>query len=90
MRRSRPCRVLESVAPYSTRDGYVRVLSWIDLETGGVIQAEAYDQRNKLLKRFSLGSFEKVAGQWQLRDMKIRNARTGQQTTLKFHLRNNP
>jgi len=86
MSRGRPCRVLESVAPKPAGDGYARVLSWIDLETGGVLQAEAYDQHNRVLKKFAMGSFKKIAGHWQLRDMKIRNARTGQQTELKFDL----
>src|SRR5258705_12210617 len=39
MSRSRPCRVLESVTPQPAPDGYARVLSWIDNETGGVLQA---------------------------------------------------
>jgi hypothetical protein len=86
MIRTRPCRVLESVAVNPPRDGYLRVLSWVDLETAAVIQAEAYDRHNKVLKKFFLGSFKKIAGQWQLRDMKIRNNRTGQQTDLKFDL----
>jgi hypothetical protein len=84
MSRSRPCRVLESVTPQPAPDGYARVLSWIDNETGGVLLAEAYDRQNKLLKKFKLGSFEKVQGQWQLRDMAIRNTRTGQETKMKF------
>jgi len=87
MSRSRPCRVLESVTPQPAPGGYARVLSWIDNETGGVLQAEAYDQQGKLLKKFTLGSFQKLDGQWQLRDMRIRNARTGQQTELKFDLK---
>src|SRR5207247_3713899 len=86
MRRDRACRVLESLAPSTLRAGYARVHSWRDVQTGGIIQAEAYDRHNKLLKRFAIGSFKKVAGQWQLRDMSIRNARTGQQTELKFDL----
>jgi Outer membrane lipoprotein-sorting protein len=86
MIRQRPCRVLESVTPRPDPDGYARVLSWIDNETGGVLLAEAYDQHGKLLKKFKLGSFHKVQGQWQLRDMGIRNARTGQRTELKFDL----
>ena len=86
MSRSRPCRVLESVTPRPAPDGYARVLSWIDNETGGILQAEAYDPQNKLLKKFKLGSFQKIQGQWQLRDMTIRNVRTGQQTELKFDL----
>lgn len=86
MSRSRPVRVLESVTPRPVPDGYARVLSWIDNETGGILQAEAYDPQNKLLKKFKLGSFQKIQGQWQLRDMTIRNVRTGQQTGLKFDL----
>lgn len=87
MSRSRPCRVLESTTPNPVPGGYSRILSWIDNETGGVIQAEAYDSTNKLLKKFALGSFKKVEGQWQLRDMRIRNPQTGQQTELKFDLK---
>ena len=86
MSRSRPVRVLESVTPRPVPEGYARVLSWIDNETGGILQAEACDAQNKLLKKFKLGSFQKIQGQWQLRDMAIRNVRTGQQTDLKFDL----
>lgn len=86
MIRSRSSRVLESVAPRPTPDSYARVLSWIDNETGGVLQAEAYDQQGKLLKKFAIGPIQKVEGQWRLREMRIRNARTGQRTELKFDL----
>lgn len=86
MRRNRSCRVLQSTLPHPPPNSYARVLSWVDLETGGIIQAEAYDAQGKLLKKFALGSFEKVEGHWQLRNMKIRNARTGSQTDLKFEL----
>ena len=89
MSRGRPCRVLESMTPAATSDGYARVLSWVDNETGGVIRAEAYDQQGKLVKKFTLGSFTKVEGQWQLRDMRIISPRTGQDTVLKFDLTGN-
>lgn len=87
MSRSRPCRVLESVTAHPLVGGYARVLSWIDNETGGVLQAEAYDQQGKLLKKFALGTIHKVEGQWRLREMRIRNAQTRQQTELKFDLK---
>jgi hypothetical protein len=88
MSRGRACRVLESVQPNPLPGGYGRVVSWIDLETGGLLQAEAYLPGNpKPLKKFSLGSFEKLNGHWHLRDMRIRNLRTGTQTELKFDLR---
>jgi hypothetical protein len=86
MSRSRPCRVLESITPWPASDGYARVVSWIDNETGGVLQAEAYDMQGKLLKKFTLGPIQKVQGQWRLREMRIRNAQTRQQTELKFNL----
>ena len=87
MSRGRPCRVLESVTPQPGPGSYARVLSWVDLETGGILQAEAYAaQSNRPLKKFALGSFEKVKGQWQLRDMRMRNLKTGTQSELKFQL----
>jgi len=84
MSRTRPCRVLESVTPQPVPGGYARVLSWIDNETGGILQAEAYNAQHKLLKKFKLGSFHKIEGQWQLRDMTIRDARTNRETRLAF------
>ena len=86
MARNRSCRVLESVTPRPAPDGYARVLSWIDNESGGVLQAEAYDRQGKLLKKFALGPIQKVQGQWRLREMRIRNTQTRQQTELKFDL----
>ena len=87
MSRGSPCRVLESITPAPVAGGYTRVLSWIGLESGGVLQAEAYgSQTNRPLKKFTLGSFEKVKGQWQLRDMRMRNLKRGTQTELKFEL----
>jgi hypothetical protein len=86
MSRGRACRVLESVTPRSPPGGYARVLSWIDNEFGGVLQAEAYDQQGKLLKKFALGAVKEVEGKYRLKDMRIRNARTGQRTELKFDL----
>ncbi len=90
MRRSQPCRELESVNPHPSESGYARVVSWVarmDEEALGIIEAKAYDKKNQLLKEFSLGSFKKVEGQWELQDMKIRNARTGSRTWLEFDLK---
>jgi negative regulator of sigma E activity len=75
--------VLESVNP-APSSGYSRVHSWIDNESGGVLQAEAFDANGKLLKKFSVGSVEKVNGRWRISNIRMRNARTGQTTELKF------
>jgi len=91
MRRSRACNVLESTNPNPRPPpgSYLRVVSWIDVETGGIIRAEAYDQGEgtRPIKEFELGSLRKVDGQHQLESMKIRSRKTGQETELKFDLR---
>ena len=84
MRKSRSCRVLESVNPNPHPGGYGRVLSWIDFETTKLVRAEAYDRSGKLLKEFEIISLKKVNGRMQLKSMRIRNLQTDSRTTLKF------
>ena len=90
MRRGRACKVLESTNPDLSSTNtvppirYSRVVSWIDNESGGIVQAEAYDFKNKLLKEFAPKSFKKVNGQWELQEMEIRNDQTGSRTRLEF------
>jgi len=84
MRKGRPCKVLESVNPAPDARGYTRVRSWIDTKTGGVILAEAYGPDNKLVKEFEIGGLIKVNGQWELKNMEMRNAESDTQTVLEF------
>ncbi len=84
MVKGRSCRVLESRNPTGTP--YSRVVSWIDLEFRGLIQADAYDARGQLLKQFSVGSFKKVDGAWRLKDMEIIDEQRGTKTRLEFEL----
>jgi hypothetical protein len=86
LRRSRLCRVLESINPKPTPGSYLRVVSWIDNETDGIVHAEAYDLRNKLLKEFDPDEFVKVQGQLQLESMEISNRQTGSRTRIEFNL----
>jgi hypothetical protein len=86
MRRGRPCKVLESVNPAPATNAYSRVVSWIDNDTGGIARAEAYDQNNKLFKVCEPKGFKKVKGRWELREMRIRNLKTGSQTVIEFDL----
>jgi hypothetical protein len=87
MRRGRPCKVLESTNPNPSPNGYSRVVSWIDNESGGIVHAEACDANGRLLKAFDPKSFKKVNGQWELQDMEIRNVQTGSRTRLEFDLK---
>jgi hypothetical protein len=63
---------------------YSRVVSWIDQETRGLLMAEAYDASGELLKQFEVGGFKKVAGQWRVREMELRNRQTKSRTRLQF------
>jgi hypothetical protein len=86
MRLSRPCYVLESINPDAPV--VVRVKSYIDKESGGILIAEAYDRNKKMVKEFSLGgsSFKKINGQYQLKKMSIRSPREDSETVLEFDL----
>ena len=88
-RRSRACNVLESTNPNPSTNGYSRVVSWIDEESGGIVHAEAYDAQNKLLKEFDPKTFKKVNGQWELQEMEIRNVQTGSRSRIEFDLKKN-
>ena len=84
VKRSRGCTVLESANPNPSTNGYSRVVSWIDNESGGIVQAQAYDAANKLLKEFYPKDFKKVDGQWQVQMMQIENVQTGSRSRLEF------
>ncbi len=86
MKRSFGCKVLESRNPQPIAGGYSRVVSWIHTETGGLIQAEAYDVRGKLLKEFRPTETEKVNGRHELKEMEIENVQANTRTTLVFDL----
>jgi hypothetical protein len=88
MRRGQACKVLESTNPNPSTNSYSRVVSWIDNDTGGIVQAEAFDAKGRLLKEFAPKEFKKVNGQWQLQEMEIRNVQTGSRTRLEFDLEN--
>jgi hypothetical protein len=90
MRLGQPCYVLEST--HAQPGGIVRIKSWIDKQSLGLLVAEAYDGEGRQIKEFSLDSksFKKDArGHWQLEEMSIRNLKTGSRTDLKFDVPKN-
>jgi hypothetical protein len=86
VKRSRGCTVLESTNPHPAAGGYGRVVSWIDSETGGIVQAEAYDTNGKELKEFYPKDFKKVDGQWRVGMMEMDNDQTSSRSRLEFDL----
>jgi len=86
LRRGQSCNKLESIAPPGWTNGYVRVVGWYDIDTGGPVLVWAYDANGKRLKEFKPNEFKKVNGEWQVEEMEISNSRTGSRTTLRFQL----
>ena len=89
MRKGLFCDVLQSTNPQPGPGSYARVLSWIAVNRPDdivIVHAEAYDNRDKLLKEFDPKKVEKVDGVWQLEEMEIRNRQTGSRTKIEFNL----
>jgi hypothetical protein len=84
--RSRGCTVLESTNPNPSTNGYSRVVSWIDEESLGIVEAYAYDANGKLLKDFYPKDFKKMDGQWQVQTLVMENVQTGSRSRLEFDL----
>lgn len=86
LRLGRDCYLLES--RNSKAGEMVRVKSWIDKESNGVLVAEGYNAKNELVKKFSLSgsSFKKVKGRWQLEKMTIYSPKKKSETVLQFDL----
>jgi len=84
--RGQSCDKLESLAPAGQTNGYVRVISWFDIDTGGPVLVEAYDAGGKILKEFKPNDFKKVNGQWQVEELEMNNLRTGSRSYLRFKL----
>jgi hypothetical protein len=88
LKRSRDYILLESTNPNPSTNDYSRVLSWIDKETDGILEADAYDAQGKLLKEFFPKDFKKVRGQWQVQSMEMDNVQTGSRSRIEFDVKN--
>jgi hypothetical protein len=87
-RRTQSCEVLESINPQPAPGAYSRVDAWLEIEPPhGIVHADAYDDRNQLLKEFDPKKLEKRGGQWQPEKLEIRNRQTGSRTAIVYDLR---
>lgn len=85
IRRGQSCDVLESVNPHPAPGAYLRVVSWIDRDSGGIIYAQAFDSRDKLLKEFLPRSVKKVRGEWEPHEMEMENRQTDSETRIELN-----
>jgi hypothetical protein len=83
MRHYQFCGVLECTNP-DPANGYQRVVAWIDMDTGAIVHADAYDSRKKILKEFDPTDLKKVNGKHELEGMEMRNRQTHSHTTIRF------
>jgi len=84
VKKGQTCDVLESRPDSVAINGYSRVVSWIDRDTGGIVQADAYDANGKLLKEFEVREFSKVNGEWRVTEVQMRNVQARTSTLLVF------
>jgi hypothetical protein len=85
MRRSQFCSVLESTNPHPAA-GYSRVVSWIEADSGAIVHADAYDVNGQLLKLFDPTELQKIQGQHQVKEIEMRNRKTGARSWIEFNL----
>ena len=86
-RKSRSCHVLESTRPDAGDGGVVRVLSWVDIKSGGVLAADFHTADGKVLKRFSVKGLTKKDGHWQVDELEMRDVEERTRSRLKLHLK---
>lgn len=79
------CKLLESSRPTRSLNGYYKVRSWISIEHGDIIYAEAYDIKDRKIKTFEVDGVEKIDGVWYLKGLKIRNLRDKSMSILAFN-----
>lgn len=84
LKKGQSCAVLESRPAAPATNGYSRVVSWVDIDTGGIVEAEAYDAKGKRLKEFEVKELEKINGRLEVTELQMRNVQTGSRTLLRF------
>ena len=84
-RKSRSCHVLESSR--SDSKGTLRVLSWVDIKSGGILAADFYSADGKVRKRFSVKGLTKKDGHWQVDEMEMRDVAERTRSRLRLHFK---
>lgn len=84
MVRGQACNVLESVNPTAPAAGYQRVVSWIDIDTGGIVLATAYDVEDRVMKEFVPKRMKKIDGEWRPIEMRMEDRPGRSRTSIIF------
>lgn len=84
IRRGQSCYELESVNPNPANGGFAKVVSWIDIDSGGPVYIYGYDKEGKEALRFAPRGIRPIEGEYKVTELEISNRKTGSRTTLKF------
>lgn len=79
--KTRECWKLELRAP-TKKSQYASVLLWIDKNSGALMRMEAYDDHQKLAKKFEVISAQKIDDRWFLKQMRIEAMQPGTNKVL--------
>ena len=80
------CNILLSKPGKDLSAGYSQVKCWVEIHNRALLCVEAY-RGTKRVKLFQAKSFKKLEGEWQLRELELRNDVTDARTQIQFDLR---
>ena len=86
-RKSRACYVLESSRPSADGGRLLRVVTWVDIKSGGILAADFFSSATTAKKRFSVKGLTKKDGQWQVDEMEMIDVEGRTRSRLRFHLK---
>jgi hypothetical protein len=86
--RGRSCYVVDVPAPPGAQSPYAGVRLWIDQEANLMMQADAYDRRNRMMRRLQVKSLRKIDEIWMVQNLDMLSSATRERVTLRVrHLR---
>ena len=80
------CNILLSKPAKVLPGGYSHVKCWVEIHNRALLCVEAY-RGTKRVKLFQAKSFKKLEGEWQLRELELRNDVSDARTQIQFDLR---
>ncbi len=81
--RGRFCHIVELKAPDEQVSRYAGVRLWIDPETSLMMQADAFDARNRMVRRLQVKSLRKIDDIWMVQNLDIFTQASRDRVTLR-------
>ncbi len=82
--RNRKCYVIKVIRPNKDKEnnGYNAARLWIDKKAHVLLQAEAIDSENKVIRKLWVKSIKKINGRWMIKDMEVAGRSTDIRTRI--------